>query len=254
LPHAVEDYMVANNWFFILPLFFYLLFLNLLITINPASYAAMTLLVLLLLLSMFSGEQLLMVPYLVALGYLAILYLRKHPNWRDYLRQSIIVYGFGFVGFVIYYTIIAQNQRAKEGAAIVHFWSIFSVHSRNTVVQYAHGLFEAVIRILAAPYRSDGIALSYGSLALAAAVMVAFFAYALAAIGPESQTPKRIWRGAALPGIALTAILLFSFRGPLIAAFNSALDATHLGSIFSPYTPNIAPRLLRTACWYWEPL
>jgi hypothetical protein len=207
LPHAVEDYMVANNWFFMLPLFFYLLFLNVLITVNPASYAAMLLLVLLLLLSMFSGEQLLMVPYLVAVGYLAILYIAKHPNWRDYLRQSIFVYSVGFVGFVVYYTIIAQNQRAKEGAAIFHLWS--SIHSANIVVEYTRSLVRAVIRIFGA-YNGDGIALSYGSLALGAIIMIALFSYALVAISPEQPTPRGTRERVALLGIALVAILLFT--------------------------------------------
>jgi hypothetical protein len=215
LPHAVEDYMVANNWFFILPLFFYLLFLNLLITVNPASYAAMTLLVLLLLLSMFSGEQLLMVPYLVALGYLAILYVRKHPNWRDYLRQSIIVYGAGFVGFVVYYTMIAQNQRAKEGAAILHLWSIFSIRSLNTVVEYTRGLFRAVIKLFTA-YSGDGIAPSPGSLALGGVIIIGFFVYVLMIeTNRERAALRRSWEGVALLGIALIAILLLMFMGAL---------------------------------------
>ena len=232
LPHAVEDYMVANNWFFMLPLFFYLLFLNVLIVANPASYAAMLLLVLLLLLSMFSGEQLLMAPYLVAIGYLAILYIAKHPNWRDYLRQSIIVYGVGFVGFVVYYTIIAQNQRAKEGAAIFHLWSIFSIHSANTVVEYTRGLVGAAIRIFGA-VSGDGIALSYGSLALAAVIMIAVLAYALIAIPPEQPTPRRTREGVALLGIALVAILLFVLTHASFPLWSLALGAVMMVAFFA---------------------
>ena len=212
LPYAVECYLVANNWFFVLPLFFYLAFVNVLTSFRPLSLWTMAAAAILLVASMFSGEQLLAVPYAVALTYLGIEYVKKCPLGKAYLLQAAVVYTIGLSAFAVYFMVIARNQNAVEGAAALHFWSLLSGHTLAVVLDYTRALLREIVALLnvnSALYGAGSIPWSSLSLVLAAAVGVAFCAYALfTKAGRMSAPPRAIVLAVVVLGVALAATML----------------------------------------------
>lgn len=212
LPYAVECYLVANNWFFILPLFFYLAFVNVLISFRPLSPWTMAAAAILLVASMFSGEQLLVVPYAVALTYLVVAYASKCPLRKAYLLQAAVVYTIGLCAFAVYFMVIARNQNAVEGAAALHFWSLLSGHTLAVVVDYTRALLKGIAALLdvySPLYGGGSIPWSSLSLVLAAGVGAAFCAYAFFAEAGRAPAPRRaIFLAVVVLGVALAATML----------------------------------------------
>lgn len=138
LPCATVDYLISNNWFFLFPLFFYLLFLSFWIEVAPMKIGGVLGLILLLSCVMFSGEQLIALPYAIGIAISLYLYFSV-PRVEDYRKiqlQSLIVYGAGIIIFVAY-SKATTNHLVAAGEAEAwrkNVFDLFEVLNSNTLI------------------------------------------------------------------------------------------------------------------------
>lgn len=138
LPTASIDYMVSNNWFFLLPLFFSLCFANLLIKGVPYSFLRYLILIFLLFCTIFSGEQLMVIPFYLLFSS-SIFSLKRGELNRTQLKaltvQNFSIFLIGMALYIFYIRIYAYSPNIANfsGSLTKNVLDIPSLLSGNTI-------------------------------------------------------------------------------------------------------------------------
>lgn len=165
LPTASIDYMVSNNWFFLLPLFFSLCFANLLIKGVPYGFLRYLMLVFLLFCTIFSGEQLMVIPFFLLLA--ASIFSFKYGElnrvqWKKLAIQnfSIILIGIALYIFYIRFYAYSPNIVNFSGSLTKNVLDIPSLLASNTMTVLINYTISTIAFILKFLNPNSGL---YGS-------------------------------------------------------------------------------------------
>ncbi len=224
LPHATVDYMLSNNWFFLLPLFFCLLFINVLLNWSPKHVKTTIALITLLCCTMFSGEQMLGVPYIVG-GFASIGFLMNKNQislQRARAIQSIIVYGSGLIIFIFYVKVLSRSPNPLPlesvwSKTIFDLRSLFQGNWAETLFLYNKKLFEMIGEFLVPTswiYGKSAIPWSIGTLAFCLLPCVGYLVYGYASKHPA----KRLEFNLAIKSILFLSAALFAVMLPMYFA------------------------------------
>lgn len=119
LPAACMDYMISNNWFFLLPLFFTLCFSCLLLSERVGRYLQYFGLYVLLLCVMFSGEQLMAVPYFLLIAFTISIYFNKkifNVERRRLIACNLLLIAIGIASYIFYIKVYAYSPNITNAA------------------------------------------------------------------------------------------------------------------------------------------
>lgn len=137
LPTASINYLISNNWFFLLPLFFLLSFSYLILLYRPFNAIQVILAIILLCCVMFSGEQLMAAPYYI----LAVQTIHTindqslcQTKKRKSLTQYITVIFIGLATYAFYIKIYSfnQNMTVFDGSLTKNIFDIPSLLTTET--------------------------------------------------------------------------------------------------------------------------
>ena len=193
LPHAVETYFVANNWFFILPLFFYLLFWWLWMILQPLTVSSVILQSGALLLSMFSGEQLLALPFAVGLVQAVQLLAEKKTGWKTSLIHAVTVYGLTGFAYIIYLTVVSISPPNDPlSQPLSHYLSSNTVAIIGRYNDQLYYQIKSIFDPASWVYGEGSIGASPLATVLGIASGVMFFVY-LQAISVTRTGPRILW-------------------------------------------------------------
>jgi hypothetical protein len=190
LPTACLSYMISNNWFFLLPLFFTLCFSYSLVSISTFGYRRFTTLFLLIICIMFSGEQLMAVPYF-------LLFVSSYTIYKDatisvkikYQRffQNIFLILSGLALYFIYVKIYAFSPSMVkfEGSLTTNVFDLphlLTPDTINIIINYTRAVFSFILQFfnpVSSIFAQGTIAFSVQSICLASAATTVFFSWAL---------------------------------------------------------------------------
>ena len=224
LPHATVDYMLSNNWFFLLPLFFCLIFLDVLLRRPPGDYKTTISLIFLLSCTMFSGEQLLAVPYIIG-GLVTIFFLinKKYITLRrSRLIQGVLVYGSGLLIFIIYTKILSRSPKPLSSESvwsknIFDLPSLFKNNWTETLFSYNRKLFEMLTEFLVPTswiYGKAGVSVSIGTTVLCAIACASYAFYRYINNFPTNRLPFSL----GIKSLFFLSVALFSVMLPMYFA------------------------------------
>jgi hypothetical protein len=204
LPTASMGYMISNNWFFLLPLFFTLCFSSLLLgrlaTVST-SYSGYSILFLLLLCIMFSGEQLMVIPYFLTVVSLISVYLNKSiqlTKRKIFILQNSALIILGLLSYVIYIKVYARGPAIvlPEGSLTKNIFdipSLVSVKTFSVLAAYTASTFDFILKffnINSSLYGGSTINFSLESVGLSCLATV-IFVYCIYQSGKQNEQLRK---------------------------------------------------------------
>ena len=188
MPTASMDYMISNNWFFLIPLFFCLCYSALLVNrvskVSTGIFEYFTLFILLLCI-MFSGEQLMVIPYLLLAVAIVNIYFKKDINRvkrRNLILQYIGLILAGLFSYIIYIKVYAAGPKIVLPAGsltknIFDIPSLISINTFSVLLEYTISTLEFILKfcnIRSDLYGGNAVNFSFESVGLASLATVIF--------------------------------------------------------------------------------
>lgn len=233
LPTASIDYMVSNNWFFLLPLFFSLCFANLLIKGQPYSFLRYCLLVILLVCIIFSGEQLMVVPFFLLFSSSILSHANiglSRDQWKklSYQNISIIFLGVALYIFYIRFYAYSPNIANFSGSLTKNVLDIPSLVSSNTstvLFNYTVSTIAFILKFLnpnSGLYGSGTIRFSVEVVVLSLLISILFIFYLYRCLPESLKMPEK-------PKARYVVFFVFLFLSCMLPMYFGAISGNRPG-------------------------